>query len=113
MGGAEGAAVVGGVSVLGAALVSLGVSKDSVIKYESSLRADRFLLIVHASSDEEVAGARKVIDSTETIDTIACTAQVLFPAITLRWARGSSGPGPRNVPLATPRSHDCPPWDGR
>jgi len=61
VGGAEGAAVVGGASVLGAALVSLGVPKDSVIKYESSLRADRFLLIVNGSGE--------VIDRTETIDT--------------------------------------------
>lgn len=68
VGGAEGAAVVGGASVLGAALVSLGVPKDSVIKYESSLRADRFLLIVNGSG-AEVARAREVIDRTETIDT--------------------------------------------
>jgi len=73
VGGAEGAAVVGGASVLGAALVSLGVPKDSVIKYESSLRADKFLLIVHASG-EEVARAREVIDNTETVDTAAYTA---------------------------------------
>jgi hypothetical protein len=74
VGGAEGAAVVGGVSVLGAALVSLGVPKNSVIKYESSLRADKFLLIVHGSS-EEVSRAREVIDnSTEAIDTAAYTA---------------------------------------
>jgi len=68
VGGAEGAAVVGGASVLGAALVSLGVPKDSVIKYESSLRADRFLLIVNGSG-ADVARAREVIDRTETIDT--------------------------------------------
>lgn len=68
VGGAEGAAVVGGASVLGAALVSLGVPKDSAIKYESSLRADRFLLIVNGSG-AEVARAREVIDRTETIDT--------------------------------------------
>ena len=74
VGGAEGAAVVGGVSVLGAALVSLGVPKNSVIKSESSLRADKCLLIVHGSS-EEVSRARKVIDnSTEAIDTAAYTA---------------------------------------
>jgi uncharacterized membrane protein len=49
--GLEGAAVVGGVSALGAGLVSIGIPKDSVIKYEVALKTDKYLLIVHGAQD--------------------------------------------------------------
>lgn len=71
--GVEGAAVVGGVSALGAALVSLGVPKNSVIKYESSLRADKFLLIVHGNA-EAVEQAQQVIEQTGATDSVTYTA---------------------------------------
>jgi hypothetical protein len=67
-GAAEGAAVVGGVSVLGAALVSIGVPKDSVIKYERSLRADKYLLIANGGA-EEVEQAQQIIARTEAVET--------------------------------------------
>src|ERR1035438_5829780 len=47
--GLEGAAVVGGVSAVGAGLVSIGIPKDSVLKYEVALKTDKFLLVVHGS----------------------------------------------------------------
>jgi hypothetical protein len=68
VGAAEGAALVGGVTVLGAALVGLGVPKESVIKYERSLRADKFLLIANGSTDE-VEQARQIIARTEAVET--------------------------------------------
>jgi hypothetical protein len=71
--GAEGAAVVGGASVLGAALMSLGVPKDGVIKYESSLRADKYLLIVHGNAGE-VEQARQIIERTKALETATYTA---------------------------------------
>lgn len=49
VGGLEGAVVVGGVSALGAGLVSIGIPKDSVIKYESALKSDKYLLVVHGT----------------------------------------------------------------
>ena len=49
--GLEGAIVVGGVSALGAALVSIGIPRDSVIKYEVALKTDKYLLIVHGNQD--------------------------------------------------------------
>ena len=52
VGALEGAAVVGGISVVGAALYSLGIPKDSVLKYETSLKANKFLLLVHGTSAE-------------------------------------------------------------
>ena len=59
--GLEGAVVVGGVSAVGAGLVSIGIPKDSVIKYEAALKTDKFLLIVHGSRDA-VYGARFILD---------------------------------------------------
>jgi uncharacterized membrane protein len=60
----EGAVVVGGVSAVGAGLVSIGIPKDSVIKYETALKTDKFLLIVHGTS-EEVAQAKDIIGGTK------------------------------------------------
>lgn len=67
-GAIEGAAVVGGVSVLGAALASIGVPKEAVVKYERSVRADKYLLIAHGSA-EEVKEAREIIERTGATDT--------------------------------------------
>src|SRR5579871_4076843 len=47
VGALEGAVVVGGLSVLGAGLVSIGIPKDSVLRYELALKADKFLLLAH------------------------------------------------------------------
>ncbi len=56
----ESAAVVGGLSVLGAGLFSIGIPKDSVLKYEVALKADKFLLVAHGTADE-VQRARDII----------------------------------------------------
>jgi hypothetical protein len=62
--GLEGAAVVGGVSAVGAGLVSIGIPKDSVLKYEVALKTDKFLLVVHGTP-EAVAKAKNIIGGTE------------------------------------------------
>jgi hypothetical protein len=56
----EGAIVVGGLSALGAALYSIGIPKDSVIDYETAVKADSFLVMTHGPA-EEVARARDII----------------------------------------------------
>jgi len=56
----EGTAIVGGVSVLSAALASVGVSPDRAIRYESDVLADRFLVMVHGST-EDAASARAIL----------------------------------------------------
>jgi hypothetical protein len=48
----ESAIVVGGASALGAALYSIGVPKDSVIQYETAVKADSFLVMAHGTADE-------------------------------------------------------------
>jgi hypothetical protein len=64
IGALEGAVVVGGLSVLGAGLYSLGIPKDSVVQYETAVKADKFLLVVHGTA-EEAARAKEVLDRTK------------------------------------------------
>lgn len=52
----EGAVIVGGLSALGAALASLGIPHDSVIAYETALKADGFLVVVHGDAAEVQRG---------------------------------------------------------
>ena len=59
----SGAVVVGGLSALGATLYSLGIPRDSVLAYETALKADKFLLIAHGTPSE-VARARELLAST-------------------------------------------------
>jgi hypothetical protein len=58
--GVETAIVAGGLSAFGAALYSIGIPKDSVIQYETDLKADNFLVMVHGTPDEAVR-ARAVL----------------------------------------------------
>lgn len=62
VGALEGAVVVGGLSALGAGLYSLGIPRDSVIRYETSLKTGKFLLIAHGSA-EEVQRARNILQA--------------------------------------------------
>src|ERR1700685_1191965 len=63
VGALESAVVVGGFSALGAGLYSVGIPKDSVVKYEAALKTDQFLLIVHGTA-AEVAKAKDIIETT-------------------------------------------------
>ncbi len=63
VGALESAALVGGVSVLGAGLYSMGIPKDSIVKYEAALKTDQFLLIAHGTA-AEVAKAKDIIETT-------------------------------------------------
>ena len=63
MGALEGAAVVGGFSALGAGLYSMGIPKDSIVKYETALKTDQFLLIANGTA-AEVAKAKDIIETT-------------------------------------------------
>jgi uncharacterized membrane protein len=54
IGGLEGAAVVGGTSALFAALVGLGIPKDTVVQYENEVKAGKFLVIAQGTPDDVV-----------------------------------------------------------
>jgi hypothetical protein len=62
----EGAVEVGILGALGAGLYSIGIPKDSILKYETALKTDQFLLVVHGTS-AEVAKARDIIKTTNPV----------------------------------------------
>ena len=67
MAGLEGAAVVGGVSALGAGLDSLGIPRNSIVQYESQLKAGKFL-VVASGATEDVNRARDLLRRTNPSD---------------------------------------------
>jgi hypothetical protein len=54
---------VGGVSAAGMGLVSTGIPKESVPKYEVALETDKYQLVVHGMADG-VANAKEIISRT-------------------------------------------------
>lgn len=64
VGALEGAAVVGGLSALGAGLFSIGIPKDSVVKYETAIKSGSFLLLAHGTA-AEVSRAKDIVSPTE------------------------------------------------
>ena len=66
MAGLEGAVEVGALGALGAGLFSIGIPKDSIVKYETALKTDQFLLIVHGTA-AEVAQAKDIIETTHPV----------------------------------------------
>ena len=42
----------GGLTAFGAALYSIGVPKNSIINYETAVKMEKYLLIVHGTRDE-------------------------------------------------------------
>jgi uncharacterized membrane protein len=51
-----------GVRALGAALYSIGLPKDSMLQYETALKADGFLVMAHGTA-EEVARAKTILET--------------------------------------------------
>ena len=62
----ESAAVMGGLSALGAALYSVGIPQDSIVRYETHLKNGKLLLLVHGTP-EEVERAKNLLDQSEAI----------------------------------------------
>ncbi len=52
IGALEGAVVVGGLSALGAGLYGLGIPTDSIIEYETQIKAGKYVVITHGSPHE-------------------------------------------------------------
>jgi hypothetical protein len=59
-------AVVGGLTALGAGLYSIGIPEDSILKYETALKADQFVVVAHGSADE-VTVAKRLLGRTGAI----------------------------------------------
>jgi len=60
----EGAAVVRGLSAVGAVLYSIGIPEDSIPKYETSLESNKFLVVAHGTT-LEIDWARDILQGTE------------------------------------------------
>jgi len=63
VGALENALVVGGLSALGAGIYSIGIPKDSILKYETAIKSGKFMIIAHGSA-AETAQAQEVIERT-------------------------------------------------
>jgi hypothetical protein len=59
----ESAVVVGGLSALGAALYSIGIPKNSVLRYETAIKVNKYLLMAHGT-EAEVARAKEILKTT-------------------------------------------------
>jgi hypothetical protein len=74
LGGAlAGALLVGGLSALGAALVGLGEPRKRSLKYESELKADKYIVIGHGTA-AEIAQAREILHGDQAADREALAA---------------------------------------
>ncbi len=60
VGALEGAVALGSISALGAALVSFGIPEDSVVEYETEIKAGKFMLLAHGTHSE-VEKAREIL----------------------------------------------------
>jgi uncharacterized membrane protein len=61
VGALEEAAVVGGISALGAGLYSMGIPRNSVVQYETEVKNGKLLLVVQGTTDE-LELARNLLD---------------------------------------------------
>ncbi len=68
IGALESAAVVGGFSAVGAALYSIGIPKDSVLAYETSLKANKFIVFAHGTTGE-ISRARDILHGARSVAT--------------------------------------------
>jgi len=68
VGALEGAAVVGGLSALGAGLYGMGIPKDSILRYETAIKTGKFVLIFHGTP-EEVENAKRILDAAKASET--------------------------------------------
>jgi len=62
VGGLEGAVVVGGLSALGAALTQVGFNESEVVKYETALKVDKYILLIHGDA-ADIAKAQAVLST--------------------------------------------------
>ncbi len=76
VGALESAALFAGLSAIGAGLYSLGIPKNSILTYETEVKAGKFLVVAHGTA-EDTAKAKEILGTFEP-DTL--TDHVLTPA---------------------------------
>ena len=67
VGALESAAVMGGLEAIGAGLCSIGIPKDSVAKYETAIKSDKFIVLAHGTVDE-VARLKDIVHTTRPVE---------------------------------------------
>ena len=73
--GLEDAVVVGGLSAIGAGLYSIGIPKNSIVTYETAIKAGQYLVVAHGTA-AETAKARNILSTLKPTD---LTDHVLSP----------------------------------
>ena len=73
----ENAVVVGGLSAVGAGLYSIGVPRNSIVTYETAIKAGQYLVVAHGTS-ADAAKARSVLGTFKPTD---LTDHALEPAM--------------------------------
>ena len=58
----EDAVVVGGLSAIGAGLYSIGIPRDSIVTYETAMKAGQYLVVAHGTA-AEAAKARNILST--------------------------------------------------
>jgi hypothetical protein len=80
IGAMEGAAIVGGFSAVGAGLYSIGIPRNSILEYETSLKAGKFLLVVHGTA-QEVSRAHMILAASDATATQLHLTDERVPAL--------------------------------
>jgi len=75
--GLEDAVIVGGLSAIGAGLFSIGIPKDSIVTYETAIKAGQYLVVAHGTS-AEATKARNILS---TLKPTLVTDHVVEPAM--------------------------------
>jgi hypothetical protein len=63
VGALEGATALGSLEAIGAGLYSIGIPKDSVLQYQTALKANKFVVVAHGTP-AEVARAKGIMQPT-------------------------------------------------
>ncbi len=74
----ENAILVGGLSVLGAALYGMGIPRDTVVEYETAVKADAFLVMAHGSA-AEMTRAKAILHAAQPSKLDLHATQVAIP----------------------------------
>ncbi len=80
VGALEGAVIVGCLGAVGVGLYRIGIPKDSIIEYETSLKAGKFLLVAHGTPDE-VTRAKAILGATGALETRVHLEEASAPAL--------------------------------
>ena len=59
----QGAVVIGGLNALGAGLYSIGIPRNSILQYETAIKANKFIVVFHGTV-EETEKVRGILDLT-------------------------------------------------